>query len=95
MKTEIRKFILEYAEKNFAVDICNQNFHEEFFKRFGGKRKATFWGAQPVEKAQKYLRELYDEGILSRSIVSLGANRPPGFPRWVYSYIYNKPVQPT
>jgi len=85
-ETEIRKFIITYLEENFSADATDEKFHTEFYERFGGKRKQTYWGAQTVYKAQKWLKKLYDEGTLDRGVINLGANWQPGFPRWVYGY---------
>ena len=85
MRESIYKFILEYIKENFSTDVCDQYFHEEYYKRFGGKRKLTNWGAQPVYKAQRQLKELWEEGILNRSTYGL-VERDSGFPKWVYEY---------
>lgn len=87
---EKRKFVLEYLEKNFTTNVCDQEFHEKWYSNFGGKRKETQWGAEPVYQAQRFLELLYKEGSLNRGVVSLGANWQPGFPKWVYGYTLKK-----
>ncbi len=84
----IRKqnFILGFLHEKTYVDVTNQGFHEQWFELFGGRRKETVWGAQPVYDAQFWLRKLLDQGILFRFVVTLGVNWQPGFPRWVYGY---------
>lgn len=89
-KILMRAFILNYLTENCETNSCDQIFHEQFFKEFGGSRKETLWGAEPVRKAQKMLKELYDEGTLDRGIITLGQNWQPGFPKWVYSYTIKK-----
>lgn len=88
--TEIQKFIINYIEENKNTDVCDQNFHEQFYNKFDGKRKETNWGAQPVYKAMNWLKKLYEQNILSRGKVSLAGSWQPGFPKWVYAYRLKK-----
>lgn len=85
-KIAIRDFILTYLKENFCTDATDEKFHTQFYKLFGGARKETYWGAQQVYNAQRWLKLLYDEGTLDRYIIPLGSNWQPGFPRWVYGY---------
>jgi hypothetical protein len=86
METKKTKFIISYLKRNYCTDACDQKFHEAWFQEFGGARKMTAWGSQPVYSAQRYLKKLYKQGVLERGIVPLGANWQPGFPKWVYGY---------
>lgn len=83
---EIRQFIINYLTYNLGTDACDAKFHDEFHDRFGGSRHHTWWGAQYVYKAQRYLKLMYNEGILMRTRISLGDGLGQGFPHWVYSY---------
>ena len=80
------RFVIEYLEEHYATDACDQKFQEQWFLKFGGNRKQTIWGAEPVREAASYLKELWQQGILDRGVVTLGINWQPGFPRWVYGY---------
>ena len=82
---EIENFIREYLDKNTCADVLNQEFHDEFSDRFGGKRKFKYFGAMPNNLAMSWLKKLYSQGILSRGIVSI-SGQESGFPKWVYSY---------
>lgn len=80
-----QKFIIDYLTENHTADVCNADFHGRWFAMFGGKKKSTNWGAEPVYNAMAWLKKLYDQGLLERGVVSLF--RPePGFPNWVYVY---------
>ena len=79
------QWIIEWLENNFSADVCNQEFHDEFWRRFGGARVQKNWGAQPVLKAQRLLERMCRDELLVRSRIGLW--RPePGLPRWVYVY---------
>ena len=85
-----KEFIIEYLGKNPGTNVSDSIFHEEFFERFGGKRKETFFGAMPVYKAQRLLSTMYKNGEISRGIVNF-PERWYGQPSWVYDYyIYKK-----
>ena len=80
-----RRWILEYLLKEVSASAVDQQFHEGFHELFGGSRKTTFWGAQPVRKAQRLLLEMCREGLLERGVISLHEHEI-GFPNWVYGY---------
>ena len=84
----IRKemFIRDYLNKNVGVDAVDTEFHEQWFRTFGGKRKETNWGCQISYDAMRCIKNMYNQGILIRGIITLGNNWQPGFPKWVYSY---------
>lgn len=82
-----RDFIIGYlAEAGASASATDQHFHERWHARFGGTRKETLFGAQPVRNAMHHLRMMHREGLLRRSKVALGWNWQPGFPKWVYVY---------
>lgn len=89
-KILMRAFILDYLKENQGVDCTDEVFHEMFFNEFGGSRKETMFGSEPVRAAQKMLKEMYDEGTLDRGIITLGVTWQPGFPKWVYAYTIKK-----
>lgn len=80
-----KKFVVDYLKINKTADVCNMDFHEKFYQKFGGKRKETWYGAQPVFKAMFVLKELYNVGILMRSRIRL-SRIGIGFPKWCYTY---------
>lgn len=80
------KFVLEFVDKHGSLDVCNGDFHDAYHARFGGKRIHYRFGAQPVPEAMARVKALYQRGVLSRAVISLGYNWQPGFPKWVYSY---------
>ena len=81
-----RHWIKQYLKEHHGTCVTDALFHEQFYNKFRGKRKETLWGAQPVWKAMKLLKQMYEEGELTRDIVGLGANWQPGFPKWNYVY---------
>ncbi len=83
-----REFILRYLENNLEASATNQDFHDEFWAKFGGARKETFWGAQPVRKAMQLLKQLATERLIVVRIIGI-KNWQPGFPKWVRSYSRN------
>jgi hypothetical protein len=82
----MRNWIMGYIRENGPVCATDQPFHEAFHERFGGARKETMWGAEPVTKAMRTLKKMSDDGTLKRGRVGLGGNWQPGFPRWNYVY---------
>ena len=82
---EIETFIKEYLETNYATDVLDEKFHDEFTVRFGGKQKMHYWGSCPNSLAIRWLKKLYDQGILERGRVGIPEHEI-GFPNWVYSY---------
>lgn len=79
------KFVIEYLKTNYTTDIYDQNFHEQFYQRFGGKRTIYPFGSCPVHKAQRLLTRMYRFGMLDRDRVPLSGHEP-GFRNWVYGY---------
>lgn len=79
-------WVIEYIRNNTEASAINQDFHEKFHAKFGGARKETFWGAQPVRAAQGILSKLAKDGILEARRISLGFAWQQGFPRHVLSY---------
>jgi hypothetical protein len=87
---EMNEWIVNYIRVNGGVSATDELFHEAFFQQFGGSRKLTMWGAQPVSKAMLRLKALVDLGVLVRSKIGLGGNWQPGFPKWNYVYFINE-----
>lgn len=84
-------WIISYLKNNLTASSVDQAFHNDFFCLFGGKRKETLWGAQPVNRAMIKLRFLFDIGVLERNRIGLsGGAWAPGFPKWVYVYSLKK-----
>ena len=83
---EIQKFIIEYLRENCGTDALDTEFHDEFYRRFGGNRKQCVIGAQTVYKAQRWLLKMHKDGFLDRGVISLSTNAQMGFPSWVYTY---------
>lgn len=82
----ILDFIAGYLEKHGGTDALDQDFHDQFTQRFGGRQKDVNWGAATNAKAMRWLKYFYDEGTLDRGRIGLGINWQPGFPKWVYVY---------
>jgi len=73
------KWILEYIRQNYQVSATDYPFREEFFAKFGGKRKEACSGTRIV---QRRLKKLWKEGALDRHTHNMCAL----FPRWIYVY---------
>ena len=86
MNSDHYAFVNDWLDEHHETSCVDQLFHEAFLRKFGGKYKAKNWGAQPAFSAMKVLKEMYKQGLVSRSVVGLGKNWQPGFPKWVYSY---------
>jgi hypothetical protein len=82
---EIEHFIRDYLTRNAGADVVDAVFHDEFTEKFGGRRIAKNYGAMPNLLAMRWLRKLYDQGILERGRIPLHFHEE-GFPNWVYSY---------
>ncbi len=82
-------WIIEYIKQNYCVSATDYHFHNEFFAKFGGLRKETYFGAQTVYKAQRRLKKLWEEGILERHRSKTGGGI--GFPKWVHVYRLREP----
>lgn len=76
-----------------GADVCSQAFHDAFHALFGGTRAVKFWGAMPVHKAMRLLRQMHREDVLERCRIKLGDGLV-GFPSWVYNYRI-KPLLPS
>ena len=86
-KQDQEDFVILYLDtaQAGAVDILTQDFHEEFYQRFGGKREIYFFGSCPVQKAQRLLADMAKRDLLDKWIIGLQGHES-GFPKWVYSY---------
>lgn len=82
----IKDWIFDYISEHGGASATDERFHDEFHRHFGGKFQPTFYGAQLVYKAQRYLKEMYDEGLLDRRVMTSGAENISGFPNWEYVY---------
>lgn len=82
---EIEQFIRGYLTRHVATDRLDAQFHDEFSAKFGGKRIIYPFGACPNLLAMKWLKRLYDQGILKRWSIGIQAHEV-GFPNWVYCY---------
>lgn len=82
---ETEEFVMEYLKTNHSTDIYDQQFHDDFHERFGGKRKEYMFGSSPVYKAQRVLTRIHKQGKIDRFRISL-SGQESGFRNWVYSY---------
>lgn len=87
------QWVLEWLKTGIEASAVNQQFHEDFYNKFGGARKETYWGAQPVHKAMRLLAKLHEEGKLERRRIGLGLNWQPGFPKHCLSYSLPRPQE--
>lgn len=83
---EMEAWVCDWLRRNTEASVVNQQFHDDFHEAFGGTRKETYWGAQPVGKAMRVLGSLAKQRRVVVRTVGLGANWQPGFPKWVRSY---------
>lgn len=81
----MEEWIVEYLHQNMEASAVNKDFHEKFHQKFGGRKKETFFGAEPVAKAQATLAAMYNKGTVIRRRIGI-QNWQPGMPKWVYSY---------
>lgn len=85
--SECEQWVFNWLLMQHEASSVSQEFHEQFHAAFPQYRvKTTNWGAQPVSKAMKTLKQMYDRGIISRCRIGLGLNWQPGFPRSALSY---------
>lgn len=82
---EIEKFICDYLVQHVGTNRLDMQFHDEFSVKFGGKRIIYPFGACPNVLAMKWLKKLYNQGILNRIIIGIYAHEI-GFPNWIYVY---------
>ena len=82
---DVKEFVLSWLKEHHTADYCNGEFQEAFWEKFGGKRILYMYGAMPVKKSARWLKNLYDQGILYRYRVGLTLMEP-GFPKWVWVY---------
>ncbi len=87
---KIEEFIREYIARNGGVDVTDALFHDEFTEKFGGRQTFKNYGAMPNPLAMRWVKRLYEQGILERGIISLYAHEQ-GFPNWVYVYSLRTP----
>lgn len=80
-----KQFILNYLANHIETSVTDEEFHDEFYKRFGGNRKLTHFGAQPVYKAMRLLEYMYRQKLINRGIMGL-TEHEIGFPNWCYTY---------
>ena len=92
----MRAWVLEYLREQTrkygdgaAVDVCNRPFHDAFYARFGGAVVPKCYGAQPVKKAMRLLREMAKEGLLVTG--RIGIDKRAGLPTWVILYGLPRP----
>lgn len=69
-----------------GVDILHADFVDKFIDRFKPAFHAVNWGAYKCPSLNRLLARMYKKSILRRSIIGLGLNWQPGFPKWVYVY---------
>jgi nitroreductase len=82
-----RQWVSEWLASGISADVLSARFHDDYHLAFPKyKRRETFWGAAPVARAIKDLREMEAEGMLIARRIGLGINWQPGFPKWCYSY---------
>lgn len=81
----IEKFIRTYLSSHPGTDVLDAEFHDGFTDNFGGKQILKSFGACPNMLAMRWLKKLYDQGILNRARISL-IEHETGFPNWVYTY---------
>lgn len=78
-------FILDYLRKYGDVDSCSGEFHNEFYKKFGGSTKITIYDTKCVIKAMSKLSAMYKDGKINRYKVSYNFKIDKK-PSWGYSY---------
>lgn len=83
-------WLTEWFERNYSADILSADFHDQYSCRFPEyKKKINSWGSSPVPQAMRDLRLMASCGMLTVSIISIGSDWQPGFPRWVKTYQLN------
>lgn len=82
---EIEQFIRDYLKRHTVTDRLDAQFHDEFSAKFGGKRTIYPFGSCPNHLAMKWLKNLYEQGILNRYSVGISRHET-GFPNWIYTY---------
>ena len=87
-KQEKLNWITEYIHDNGWQDVYIEEFVTSYIDNCNPKNvEVMLWGAQKVPELNKYLSELYKDGVLDRFPVSLhNWHDSVSMPKWVYGY---------
>jgi hypothetical protein len=80
-------WIINYIEQNGDVDVLNESFVDAYVESFGVTIVVRFWCANKCEDLGRQLSRMYKEGLLFRSIITIGVY---DLPKWVYVYSLSK-----
>lgn len=86
MTVQQEVFIIEYLKKGHSnIDACNSQFHDTFYKKFGGSTRITINGTKCVNKAMLKLHQMWEDGKLDRCSIIYDCKIDKK-PSWGYSY---------
>lgn len=87
-KTRKLNWITEYIRDNGWQDVYMEDFVTSYINDCNPKNvKIMLWGTQKVPELNRYLTELYKNGVLERFTVGLhNWHDSKLMPKWVYGY---------
>lgn len=80
----------ESSAENARVNILDADFVDSFHIKTGAKLIGMPFGAHKCPKLGKTLSNMYAKNMLDRSAIGLPGDSGMGFPKWVYSYRFNR-----
>lgn len=86
IKQEKLDWIVNYISEHGWQDVYMEDFVFAYIDSCEPKNyQPTLWGGYKVPELNRYLNELYKEGILDRFTEGLNF-QCDGFPKWCYAY---------
>ena len=87
-KQEKLNWIVGYIRDNGLQDVYMEKFVDSYIKCCNpNKVEVMLWGAQKVPELNRYLSELYKNGILDRFSIGLhNLHDSKSMPKWIYGY---------
>lgn len=87
-KQEKLNWITEYIRDNGWQDVYMEDFVTSYINDCNPKNvKIMLWGTQKVPELNRYLTELYKNGVLERFTVGLhNWHDSKSMPKWVYGH---------
>lgn len=87
-KQEKLNWIIEYIRDNGWRDVYMEDFVNSYIDNCNPKNVGyVLWGAPKVPELNRYLSELYKNGVLKRFTVGLhNCHDSVSMPKWVYGY---------
>lgn len=84
-KYDKQDWIIEYLKTHNHVDILDEQFVDEYIKKFNPKYVPQYWGAHTCRELGRMLSEMYHCNLLDRFRIGL-RGCDVGMPKWCYCY---------